>query len=554
MISRRTFVSTVGASLLAARVGAETPADRLSVALVNGRFWTGRAGAPLETAIGIAGDRIVAVGHDHVRSLITRQTRVIDLHGAFGMPAFTDAHTHFLAGSVVLSQPDLLGAHSREEFAARVGAAARAHPGRWILGGPWDEQRMGGALPTREWIDAVTPDTPVSVPRTDLHSVLLNGVALRLAGITRTTPDPDGGVIVRDADGNPTGVLKDNARGLVERVVPVQSDAEIDETIRQGAAYALSKGVAQIHNPEIHWQVFHSLRRLRAAGETDVRFYAFVPLADWEKLAAIVATEGRGDDWVRWGGVKGLADGSLGSRTAKFYDAYADAPSEHGIWVTEPDVLLERVRSADAKRLQVAVHAIGDRAIDVALDAFAAVDKSNGPRDRRFRIEHAQHVEPATIPRFAAQRVIASVQPYHAIDDGRWAVKRIGPARLKGTYAFRSLIDAGAPVAFGSDWPVAPLDPMTGLAAAIARQTIDGANSGGWLPEEKTTIEQALVAYTGGAAYAGLMEDRTGRLAPGYYADVAVLDTDLLAADAAAITKAKVLQTFVGGKRRYAAA
>lgn len=554
MISRRTFVAATGVSMLAHRALAAARSTGLDIALVNGRFWTGVPGAPVATAIGITGERIGAVGDNAVQSLITRRTRVIDLAGAFGMPAFTDAHTHFLAGSEVLGQPDLLNATSRADFADRLGAAARARPGRWILGGTWDEQRMGGSLPTREWIDAATPDSPVSVPRTDLHSVLLNSVALRLANITRTTPAPDGGVIVRDEQGNPTGILKDNAKALVERVIPAMSDADVDETIRRGITYALSKGVAQIHNPEINWRVFHSLRRLRASGETGVRFYAFVPLADWQKLAAIVAKEGHGDDWVRWGGVKGLADGSLGSRTAKFYDAYADAQAEHGIWVTEPEALNERVRAADERKLQVAVHAIGDRAIDTVLDAFAAVERANGPRDRRFRIEHAQHIRPASIPRLAQQKVIASVQPYHAIDDGRWAVRRIGEERLKGTYAFKSLIDSGACVAFGSDWPVAPLDPLTGVAAAVLRQTIDGANPNGWLPDEAITMEQSLSAYTHATAVAGFMDDRSGRLAPGYYADLAILDADLLRIDAAAIGKARVLHTYVGGQQRFTSA
>ena len=547
MISRRTFVAAVGISLLVQRALAAARSNGLDVALVNGRFWTGVPGAPMADAIGIVGDRIGAIGDQQVRSRVTRRTQVIDLAGAFGMPAFTDAHTHFLAGSVVLSQPDLLNATGRADFAARLGAAARSHPERWILGGTWDEQRMGGILPTREWIDAATPDTPVAVPRTDLHSLLLNGVA----NITRTTPDPDGGVIVRDEQGNPTGILKDNAKNLVLSVIPAMSASDMDDAVRQGISYALSKGIAQIHNPEINWQVFHSLRRLRAAGETAVRFYAFVPLADWQKLAAIVAEEGRGDDWVRWGGVKGLADGSLGSRTAKFYDAYADAPTERGIWVTEPEALHEYVRAADERKLQVSVHAIGDRAIDTVLDTFAAVERSNGVRDRRFRIEHAQHIRPDSIPRFARQKVIASVQPYHAIDDGRWAVRRIGEERLRGTYAFKSLIDSGACVSFGSDWPVAPLDPLTGLAAAVLRQTIDGANPQGWLPEQKVTVEQSLSAYTGATAFSGFMEDRTGRLSIGHYADLAILDSDLLRVDAGAIGKARVLHTYVGGQRRY---
>jgi predicted amidohydrolase YtcJ len=552
MLDRRTLLGAGASFAILARIEALAAERGLDVALVNCTVWTGRPGTTHASAIGMVGDRIAAIGGDAVKARTVRSTRVIDLKGAFVMPAFTDGHTHFLRGATNLIQPDLL-VNSREEFVARIARAAKERPGKWILGGPWDEQRMGGALPTHDWIDAVTPDTPVAIPRTDLHSYFLNALALKLAGITRDTPDPAGGLIVRDAQGNPTGVVKDNAKLLVERVIPPLSDAETDAIMRKGIAHGLSKGVAQVHNPEIDWTVYPSLRRLRAAGETDMRFYAFVPLADWEKMAKIVAEEGRGDDWVRWGAVKALADGSLGARTAVMYDPYTDDPSQRGVRVTGLANLREWIGQADAHGLHVATHAIGDRANDDILDLYADVVKANGPKDRRFRIEHAQHLRPATIPRFAKQQVIASVQPYHAIDDGRWAVKRIGQERLNGTYAFKSLIDSGAKVAFGSDWPVAPLDPLTGLYAAITRATIDGANPGGWLPDQKITAEQTLRAYTAGNAYSGFMEDRTGVLAPGFYADVAVFDTNLLTADPLKIQAAKVLHTFVAGKARYSA-
>ncbi|UAL12606.1 amidohydrolase [Caulobacter segnis] len=552
MIDRRSLLSA-GASLAALLPLRALAAERgLDVALTNARVWTPGGGVRL-SAVGIVGERIAAVGTDQVKALATSATKVVDLKGAFLMPAFTDNHTHFLIGSTTLSQADLLSATDRADFAARIGAVAKARPGKWILGGSWDEQRLGGALPTHEWIDAVTPDTPVAVPRTDLHLYLLNKVAMKLAGITRDTPDPPGGVIVRDANGEPTGVVKDNAKALVERVIPALSDADTDAIMRQGIAHALSKGVAQIHNPEISWSTYESLRRLRAKGETDTRFYAFVPLVDWEKMAAIVAQEGRGDDWLRWGALKGLADGSLGSRTAVFHDHYDDAPDQSGVRVTTLANLREWITAADKIGLHVTTHAIGDQANDDILDIYAEVEKTNGVKDRRFRIEHAQHLSQAAIPRFAKQKVIASVQPYHAIDDGRWAVKRIGAERLKGTYAFKSLMDAGATVTFGSDWPVAPLDPLTGLYGAVTRRTIDGANPNGWLPEQKVSMEQALTAYTINNAFAGFMDDRTGKIAPGYYADLTVLDADLTTIDPLKIPDVKVLHTFVGGKARYSA-
>lgn len=553
MLNRRSLLARGAAFALASPLLQTRAAEgSLDLALVNATVWTGRPGAKRETAVGIIGDRIAAVGANAVRARTGKSTHVIDLEGVFVMPAFVDNHTHFLRGAVMLEQPNLLDSTSRADFAARLGAAARSRPGKWILGGSWDEQRLGGELPTRQWIDATTGDTPVAVPRTDLHCYLLNSVALRLAGITRDTPDPAGGVIVRDAQGEPTGVVKDNAKDLVDRVIPPPSNADTDEAMRHGIAHGISKGVAQVHNPEpFDWNTYYALRRLRAKGETGMRFYTMVPIRDWQKMAAIVAKEGRGDDWVRWGAVKGLADGSLGSYTAVFHRDYSDAPGQRGVRVISSDDLREWVTAADAHGLHVSVHAIGDRANDDVLDLYAQVAAKNGPRDRRFRIEHAQHLTAAAIARFAKQKVIASVQPYHAIDDGRWAVQRIGPQRLQGTYAFRSLIESGATVTFGSDWPVAPLDPLTGLYAAITRRTIDGANPGGWLPDQKVTAEQALICYTRNNAYAGFMEDRTGQIAEGFLADITVLDADLLSIDPLKIPSVKVLHTFVGRAHRF---
>jgi predicted amidohydrolase YtcJ len=311
--------------------------------------------------------------------------------------------------------------------------------------------------------------------------------------------------------------------------------------------------VSQVHVPEIDWNAHEALRRSPVARQQGLRFYSFVPLQDWTRVAATVEKEGRGDDWVRWGAVKGLADGSLGSRTALFRDAYSDAADNKGVRVMPLDELHRDVLGADKAGLHVTVHAIGDLANDDVLDVFKAVAAANGPRDRRFRIEHAQHLRPAAIPRFAQLGVIASVQPYHAIDDGRWAVKRIGEARLDGTYAFESLIQSGAHVTFGSDWPVAPIDPIHGIHGAVTRQTIDGANPGGWIPKQKVSVEQALKAYTIANAYAGFQEDRVGRIAPRYLADIVVIDRDLTAIAPDRIRDAKILSTWVGGEKRYGA-
>jgi predicted amidohydrolase YtcJ len=548
-ISRRFLLGAVPASLVArAAWAAEGDLDR---AYVNARVWTG-ARTPRTDAIGIKGNRIAALGASAVRAASGRGTQVIDLKGAFVMPGFIDNHTHFLRGSAMLSQPSLRDAATPQEFARRIGeAAAKLPKGKWLEGGHWDEQLWGGELPRREWIDALTPDTPVAVARLDLHMYLCNAVALKLAGITRDTPDPAGGVIVRDAKGEPTGILKDAAKDLVDRVITPPSDAEIDATLAQGTAYALSKGVTQAHVTELDWTTHHALRRIRARAPLPMRFYSFVPLKDWEKMAAIVAADGRGDDWVRWGGMKGLVDGSLGSRTALFRQPYTDAPDSHGIALEPLDKIEQWIAGADKAGLHVTTHAIGDAANGQLLDIYARITRANGKRDRRFRIEHAQHLDVKDIKRFAAQGVIASVQPYHAIDDGRWAVKRIGEQRLHGTYAFHSLIASGAHVTFGSDWPVAPADPLTGIAAAVLRQTIDGANPGGWLPEERVTVAQALHAYTAENAYAGFQDDRLGTLQLGKIADLVVLDRDLVREDPAGIASTKVLRTIVDGTQRF---
>jgi predicted amidohydrolase YtcJ len=525
---------------------------RLDVAYLNAKIWTGDARHPFSDAVGVVGNRIALVGQAAVRAATATSTRVVDLGGAFVTPAFIDNHTHFMIGSATLSQPDLLSAKDRTDFAARLGAAARARPGKWILGGSWDEQRLGGVLPTRGWIDHATGETPVAVPRTDLHMYLLNGAALRAAGITRNTPDVAGGVIVRDANGDPTGILKDNAKQLVERVFPVPTSEERQATMREGIRHGLRNGFAQVHTPEpFDWTTFETARALRAKGETDLRFYCFVPLRDWQRLAALVAREGRGDDWVRWGGVKALADGSLGSRTALFRAPYSDAADQHGVRVTSLADLRRWTTAADNAGLQVATHAIGDLANEDVLDLYAQVARTNGSRDRRFRIEHAQHVAASSIPRFAKQKVIASVQPFHAIDDGRWAIQRIGRERLNGTYAFRSLMAAGATVTFGSDWPVGPLDALEGIYAAVTRETIDGKNPEGWLPDQKVSVARALTAYTVNNAYAGFQERDVGRVAPGCLADLTVLDSDLFTIPQERIKTSKVLRTIVGGRERF---
>ena len=551
--NRRQFLALGASAALVSRQLLAAGAE-LDTAYVNGRVWTGVPGAPIESAVGIAGARIAAVGSDAVKHKIGKRTRVVDLQGAFVVPGFVDGHVHFLLAAATLTPPDLRHTKSREEFARRVAdAAGQLAPGEWMMGGSWDAELWGGELPTREWIDAVTPHTPVALARLDQHMWLVNSLGLKLAGIDRNTPEPAGGRIIRDAKGEPTGIVIDLGKELVQRVIPPPSNAAIRKMMRAGIEHGLRNGVTQAHSMGLDWDTHNALLRLRAEGETDMRFFSLVPLSDWEKLADIIKRQGRGDDWVRWGGLKALADGSLGSRTALFHRPYDDAPGTRGIRVNTLENLRRWVTDADKHGLNVSLHAIGDEANDDVLDLYRDIAAANGPRDRRFRIEHAQHLTPAAIPRFAKQGVIASVQPYHAIDDGRWAIQRVGAERLKGTYAFKSLIDTGAHVCFGSDWPVAPFAPLTGIAAAVLRQTIDGKNPNGWMPEQRITVEQSLVAYTAQNAYAGFQEDRAGYIKTGYLADLVVIDRDLLQIEPQQVSAAKVLRTIVDGKERFVA-
>lgn len=553
MIGRRGLLA-LGAGTAAAAVTRTAFAAQgdLDTAYLNARVWTGASPATRSDAIGVKGDRVAVIGAAAVRARTGKRTRVIDLQGAFVTPGFIDPHVHFVKAATMLSQPSLRDAANPQDFVARIAAAAKSLPkGAWLEGGNWDQDRWGGEMPRRQWIDAVTPDTPVAVIRYDLHMLLLNSLALKLAGIDRNTVSPPGGVIEKDAAGEPTGIVKDAAKDLVLRAIGEPSPEQIDAVTRKGIALALSKGVTQVHPTELETISFDATRRLRARGETGLRFRHYLPLKDWEAQAALIAREGRGDDWVQWGGCKVVFDGSLGSRTARFYEPYLDEPGTRGIVVTDPRDLLNWVTGADKAGLQVTAHAIGDEANDIVLDTFAAVARANGPRDRRFRVEHVQHMKPAAIARFKGQEVIASVQPYHAIDDGRWAVRRIGEERLKTSFAFGSLVRSGAHVCMGSDWPVAPIDPLTGLEAAVDRETLDGKNPDGWHPEQRVTLAQAMRCYTREAAYAGFNDRKMGVIAPGFLADLVVWDRDLFAIDSHLLPKAKVLRTIVGGVQRF---
>jgi predicted amidohydrolase YtcJ len=542
-------------SLSAVACGPQEGRPVADVVLIGGRIWTAPgaavSGNDAAGALAVSNGRVLAVGSDdEIERHIGPATARIDLAGRRVVPGFMDAHTHFISGGLELAGIALRDAATPEEFIRRIDRFAADREGEWVLGGSWDHELWGGQLPRRDWIDSVTPGTPVFVTRLDGHMSLANSKALELAGVTAETPDPSGGAIVRYGDGRPTGVLKDAAQELVSRVIPDPSEAELDRALQAAAQHAVARGVTSITDMGT-WEGLATYRRAKNRGELPLRVYAVVPMATRERLAEFVRDNGAGDDRLFWGGLKAFVDGSLGSTTAWFYEPYVDEPGTSGLMVTDTAELREAIVESDRQGFQVIVHAIGDRANDWLLDVYAAARELNGSRDRRARIEHAQHLSRAAIGRFGPEGVIPSMQPYHAIDDGRWAAKRIGPERIATTYAFKDLLQAGARVAFGSDWTVAPIDPLLGIYAAVTRRTTDGANPDGWVPAQKISVEQALAAYTAANAYACFREDRVGTLEVGKYADLAVLSDDILSIDPVAIEQVRVDLTMVEGEVVY---
>ncbi len=521
----------------------------------GGTVWTGLStGRGQPGAVAIANGKILAVGDSaEIARYVGATTRVLRADGGMVLPGFADGHTHFIDGGFQLASVDLRDAATPQEFVRRLKEyAATLQPGEWITGGDWDHELWRGTpLPQRDWIDSVTPNNPVFVNRLDGHMALANSAALHAAGVTRAKATPPGGEIVRDATGEPLGIFKDQAMDLIWKAFPEPSTEKRDSALARAMAHAASLGVTATAHMSASWADLATYHRLQQAGRMTLRVALYLPLDQWHAVADTVARAGPGDDWVRIGGVKGYMDGSAGSRTAYFFEPFSDSAGYSGLMQHTEGEMRTWIGSADSVGLQVAVHAIGDRANALLLAIYDSVARAHGTRDRRFRDEHAQHLRPQEIPLFGALRVVPSMQPYHAIDDGRWIEKRIGPVRIRTTYAFRSLIGADAPLAFGSDWTVAPLDPLLGVYAAVTRRTLDGKHPGGWVPDQKITVGEALRAYTYGNAWAMFMDQKWGALVAGRYADVVVLDRDLFGVAPESLGDVKVRYTIVGGHVVY---
>jgi predicted amidohydrolase YtcJ len=539
------------------------PVVSADLVVLNAKIWTVNKAQPEAEALAVWRQRILAIGTTaRVRRLIGRHTRVMDLKGRRVVPGFHDSHVHLLGSGLRLNEVALKDARDEAEFGRRLKEFDRKLPrDRWLLGGEWDHDRtFAGKLPTAALIDKYVPDRPVFLRRYDGHMAVVNTRVLKLAGITARTPDPKGGVIYRQVQSRkPTGLLRDNAMDLVteRNLIPPSSDAEILDAVKAALAEARQVGVTSVQDmdgsaPATRRKLFQFYQQLARKKQLTLRVEVYWPLAEWRALADLGVRQGFGDDWVRIGGLKGFADGSLGSSTAKMYRPYKNEPGSTGLFVTPRNQLHKLIAAADKAGLSVAVHAIGDRANGELLGIFATVARDNGARDRRFRIEHAQHLRPEDYRRFRALGVIASMQPYHVIDDGRWAEGRIGRKRCASSYAFRSLLDARARLAFGSDWSVAPLSPLLGIDAAVNRRTLDGKNPKGWFAEQKITVAEAVEAYTLTSAYAARQEKNRGSLEVGKLADFVVLSRDILVeAQREHIAETQVLLTVVGGKVVY---
>ena len=527
----------------------ESEKTQADTVFINGVIWTANPNIQEMEAMAIKSDTILAVGKSsQLQKFIGESTRIIDLQGKFVTPGFIDTHVHLLMGGNSLLSVQLRDADTQEEFVKRIKNFANTlKPDQWIVEGNWDHTLWGGELPSKEWIDAFTQQNPVAVYRMDGHMILANSAALKIAGIDRNTPNVKNGEIVKDSKGEPTGILKSEAMYLVLNKIPALSDSEKEKAIKVAQEYLHSQGVTSIHDVD-SLGGFEILQRMHSNNELTIRVYSADPLHNWKSLSEKEKTNNK---WLKNGLLKGFVDGSLGSHTAAFFEPYSDMPEDSGILIANADSLQTWAEQADLNNLQLAVHAIGDKANHTLLNIFEAVVRKNGIKDRRFRIEHAQHLDSKDIPRFSELNIIASMQPYHAIDDGRWAEELIGSDRIKTTYAFKSLLDANTTLAFSSDWPVAPASPLLGIHAAVTRQTLDNKNPEGWIPEQKINVEQALMAYTKNAAYSAFDETIKGTIEVGKLADFVILSEDIRNIDPTNIKNVHVLNTYVAGKQVY---
>lgn len=543
---------------------------RVSLVLFNGKVFTADGRGTVTQAVAIDGSRIVALGTDAEIRRVYVGAKTIDLQGRLVTPGFNDAHLHFLNGGLSLARVNFAGAKTLEETKRRISARARELPaGAWVLGRGWDHTLWGGEWPTRKDLDEVAPNNPVFVQRVDGHVSWANSLALEKANVTRATRDPEGGEVLRNAQGEPTGILKETAAGLVGRVVPAPSREEKLEAIARSLAEARRYGITSVQDSVSGYENLALYRELLQKDQLTVR------VAEWlsmdtpveelkrqrEEFGALKVDPLR----IRISAVKGYVDGTLGSRTAAMLAPFSDDPHNSGIPRMTPEELTRKVVAIDAAGFQVALHAIGDKANRMALDAFEAAmmwaEKRRGEGDKkrslardsvgRHRVEHAQVIAPSDFARFHDLGVLASMQPSHAISDKRWAPDRLGEYRSLGAYSWHTFEAYGVHVPFGTDWPIEPINPYLGLFAAVTRESTELQPAGGWLPQERLDIAEAIRCYTAESAYASFEEKEKGRIAPGMLADIVVHTRDLLTIKPEEILQTETAITIFDGRVVY---
>jgi predicted amidohydrolase YtcJ len=584
-----TFAVLPAAFLLVTTMAQNQVAPKADVIYVHANIYTGTTGrssfheVQRAQAMALRGDRVLAIGTEaDVLKLKGPATNVIDLHGRFVMPGFNDAHIHLTEVGFQKLRVDLSGVRSLEEFRERIRRRVEtAGPTEWILGSGWDETLWQvKELPSRWDLDEVTTDHPVYLDRTDGHVAVANTLALKIARVTLATKDPEGGEIGRDVSGQPNGVLRETARDLVTAIIPAPTPDKRREAIEAALQDIAQAGITSVQdnsdaeNGEAYWDDFHIFEQLEREGKLTVRISEWLPFnAPVETLKARRAAHPHSDLMLRTGMLKAFLDGSLGSHTAAMLQPYADDPKNAGLPRYEQAQLNEMAKERLQAGFQLGFHAIGDKAVEMALDAFAEAEKAaqaqnprpvspnngetktghrqNSGPDFRLRIEHVQVSNPTQVARFLQLKVIASMQPSHLLTDMHWATARLGSVRAAHAYAWAEFVNHGVTVAFGSDNPFGPLPPLLGLYAATTRKSEDGKME--FHPEQKLTIEQALAAYTTGSAFAEFAEKQKGTLAPGMLADFVVLDRDITAIQPQQILGTHVLQTVVGGKTMFEA-
>ncbi len=554
------------ALLLASPAFAQDRPRKADLIIINAKIWAGpgRPGDPAPDSIAIIGDAIADVGSsfDITRDRLGKDTRMLDAQGRRVIPGMTDSHTHLIGGGFQLVRLNLRDAKNRDEFVKAVESAAKEKKeGEWVLGGRWSvDSWKDPSTPKAEWLDPVTGKTPTFLTRMDGHEALVNSAALKLAGIDAKGPaDPPGGEIERDPKTRePTGILKESAMELVDKLIPEPSAKDRYESLLRAMRHANSLGITSVHD----MSGLADLEAFRQAGRDrtlTVRITSYLSTTDWAKYADQIAKDHMdlNDKMLYLAGFKGYMDGSLGSRTAYMLDPYADADSHSPYprgqltaFAAKNDSFVEQVTAADSKGLQLAVHAIGDQANHLLLDAYEAAAKRNSTSDMRHRIEHAQHLLVDDIPRFARLGVVASMQPLHKADDGRYAEKAIGSDRLRGSYAFRELLNAKALLVFGSDWPVVSMNPFEGVASAVTAKTLDGKT---WQPDHSITVQEAMAAYTAWPPRAIHREATLGLIEPGKLADLVILKDDPFTIAPDKLQSVRVGQTIVGGNIVYTA-